>query len=332
MRAALPRRRGALGRGANLSGRIDAHAHLWDDHPATLRTLEGLDVRVLNLCIGHREDWRAEKEHYARMARAHPGRFAWCTALEAPRGDDPRWAERRIEEIAQDLDAGAVGCKLWKHVGMGARRSDGTWLRPDDPELEPVLAFLEREGVPLVLHCGDPRAAWEPLEGPLAAYYRRAPEWHLHGRADAPSRDDLRAAADRVLERHPRLRVVGAHLASQDDDLPALRLRLSRYANLAVDLSARLAELLRHDPSVVRAFLLDHAGRVLFGTDHGADLAGGARLPLADAERERRNAGYRHVWRLAAAALRHAPWELPADVVERILGGNARDWFPRLSA
>ena len=76
-------------------------------------------------------------------------------------------------------------------------------------------------------------------------------------------------ARDRVLERHPNLRVVGAHLGSMEYDTDEVAKRLEKYPNFAVDSSARLLDLAVQDKDKVREFFIRYADRLLFGTDLG---------------------------------------------------------------
>ena len=75
------------------------------------------------------------------------------------------------------------------------------------------------------------------------------------------------ASRDRILERHPRLTVIGAHLGSLEHDVDELARRLDRYPNFYVDCSARTADLTRQPPDKVRAFLVRYQDRVLYGLD-----------------------------------------------------------------
>jgi predicted TIM-barrel fold metal-dependent hydrolase len=153
---------------------------------------------------------------------------------------------------------------------------------------------------------------------------------------DHPSHRTLIAARDRVLARHPLLRVIGAHLGSLEYDVTELAVRLERYANFAVDTSARMPDLLRQDRAKVRAFLLKFADRVLYGTDVVQ------RYPVSSMDEPERRAHLasmrqRYVLDHAyfssdATTSRHGVdtegLGLPPDVAAAIMGGNAREWYP----
>jgi len=254
---------------------IDAHAHMAADEAPALSLLAELDVRALNISLGLDDSgrWRAASDfgadRFRELARVHRDRFAWCTSFDLPGLSDPTYAERVIAGLERDLAAGAVACKVWKNVGMELRDRNGDFVLLDHPVFEPVFRYLEQRCVPLIVHVGEPRACWLPLDerSPHYDYYREHPEWHMHGRSEAPSWEALLAARDRVLARHPKLRVVGAHLGSVEHDLVDLGRRLDRFPNLAVDTAGRLLDLAVQDPGKVRAFFKRYSDRILFGTD-----------------------------------------------------------------
>ena len=254
---------------------IDAHAHMAADSPEGSALLSELEVRVMNISLGLDAEgrWRAASDfgatHFRDLARAQPQRFAWCTSFDLPRFEDREYSERVIAELERDIAAGAVACKVWKNVGMEVRDRHGDFVLIDHAILQPLFAHLERRGVPVVLHVGEPKACWLPLDpaSPHYDYYSEHPEWHMHGRSDVPSWEALLSARDRLLARHPKLRAVGAHLASIEHDVSELAARLDRFPNLAVDTGGRLLDLALQDPGRVRSFFERYADRILFGSD-----------------------------------------------------------------
>jgi predicted TIM-barrel fold metal-dependent hydrolase len=251
--------------------RIDAHIHYADDDPALLSLLESRDLKLHNICVVHSEfdGWRAQAELYRDMAARFPQRFAWCTSFDLPDFNDPTWADRAITGLATDFAAGAVACKVWKNVGMEARKPDGSFLMVDDPIFDPVFEYLAGVGKTLLMHIAEPLACWQPLtpDSPHYNYYSRNPQWHMFNRPEFLSHATLIAARDRVAAKYPRLPIVGAHLGSLEYDVDEVAARLDRYPNFAVDMSARLADLAVQPSSKVRKFFEQYADRILFGTD-----------------------------------------------------------------
>ena len=109
-------------------------------------------------------------------------------------------------------------------------------MMPDDPIFDPIYALLVARGKPLMAHLADPIDGWLPLylENSHYSYFARNPEFHLYGKSGHVSHAALIAARDQILEKHPRLVVVGAHLGSLEHDLDELAKRLDRYPNFHV--------------------------------------------------------------------------------------------------
>ena len=275
---------------------IDAHAHFPADHPEAQQLLVELGVQVLNISLGLDSDgkWRegpmSGVQPYQRLADEQPRRFAWCTAFDPPTLQDlakPHdYQERTLATLSGEFAAGAVACKVWKNVGMEVRDGDGRLVGVDHALFTPIFELIQREDRVLILHTGEPRACWLPLDpqSPHYEYYREHPQWHMHGRADFPSHAELIATRDRVLERHPALRIVGAHLGSLEYDVDELAQRLRRYPNFSVDTAERLRDLALQPVERVRALFETHADRILYGSDLLFETAFSA---MSDEERAR---------------------------------------------
>ncbi len=320
---------------------MDAHIHYGDDDPAFLALLAEFDLKLLNICVAETtaSRWRDQADVYRMLTRQHSRQFAWCTSFDVPgpnAGAD--YIERVIAGLQQDFAAGAVACKIWKNIGMEARMPEGDFRMPDDPLFDPILAFIAREGRTLLCHIAEPLECWQPLnpDGVHYSYYSAYPEWHMHNRPGFPSHERLMAARDRMIEKHPALRVVGAHLGSLEWDVAEVAKRLARYPNFAVDISARLGDLAAQDSDVVRAFVCDYADRVLFGTDivmrkRLADVAADVRESTLNQVRATYRAYFDYFERSDDVTIRRKPVRglgLPEPVLRRIYLDNAREWYP----
>ena len=328
--------------------RIDAHVHLTSDGEAGLALLADLDLKLLNVAVPRqdREAWRARLAPWRALADAHPDHFAWVTGFDLPTWDadgklEPGYAERAIEELGADFAAGAVGCKIWKNVGMEIVKPSGEYLMVDDPLYDPIYDYLASKDSTLLLHIGEPLACWQPLDDPANphyGYYSSNPQWHMHGRTDMPSHADLVDARDRMVAGHPRLRVVGAHLGSLEYDVDAVAQRLDEFPNLAVDTSARLLDLALQDTDKVRAFLERYRDRVLFGTDL-VDGEPWSQRPAVEADerarstRARFEAEFAYYERDGEVHIRDRNVRalgLAGDLLDDLFAGNARRWYPGL--
>ena len=329
-----------------LTPAIDAHAHVIADEPESVGLLDALGMKLLNLCVPldaegrWREDEHCGPNRYRDLARSRPGTFAWGTGFDLPRFGDPGYASRVIAGLDRDFASGAVAVKVWKNIGMELKDPAGRFVQVDHEVFRPIFDHMEKNGYPAVGHLGEPLACWLPLDerSPHFGYYRDNPEWHMHGRAGFPSHGEIMEARDRVLDRHPGLKFVGAHLGSLEYDVAEIAARLDRYPNFAVDTSARVLDLAMQDAGAVREFFMKYQDRILFGTDLGArSLAGmkpDRRAGTLDwlGREWRAEVEYYSTGGMVRVRDREVQGlALPGTVVKKVLESNARRWFPRIS-
>lgn len=309
---------------------IDSHLHFLTEDPQTLRLPEELGLKFLNVCV-HQPDWQTrQRDPYQRIARACPSRYAWCTTFDLPGFGDANYHGRVLAQLDADFAAGAVGCKIWKDVGMELKDPAGGYALPDDPIFDPIYAHLAQRGWTLLAHIAEPLACWRPLDpaSPHYGYYKDHPQWHMHSRTDVPSHEQLMAARDHVLQKHPKLRVVGAHLGSLEYSLEEIAARFDRYPNFAVDTSARLGDLANHPRQKLIDFITRYQDRILWGTDVG--LWGTNPLPWI-----RENYGIERVFyetdRPVTINKRTVQGiALPDPILEKLYSTNAQRWYPGL--
>jgi len=321
---------------------IDAHIHYGDDAPELLALLDEFNLKLLNICVA--EDahggWRDQAETYARLTHQDPAHFAWCTSFDLPRFDDRGYLDAVLAGLDADFANGAIACKIWKNIGMEVRKADGSFFMVDDELFDPIYEHMVAKGWPLLTHIAEPLECWLPLKegSPHYGYYSRNPEWHMFNKPDYPSHATLMAARDNVLAKHPRLRMIGAHLGSLEYDVDEVAARLDRYPNFAVDISARLSDLAIQNSAKVRDFFVKYQDRILFGTDVVMRQAPSA-LPAA--ERAQALASLRQTYETHIAYLEHSgpvtvrsyPSEglaLPPSVLDKHWRTNSQQWYPGL--
>jgi predicted TIM-barrel fold metal-dependent hydrolase len=318
-------------------GRVDAHAHFLAEAKPVLDALDRLNVTAVNVCVVDRYDKGFETvapqhEMARRLARASGGRLPWIATFDDSGFAEPGFAARTLSGLDRAFGEGAIGVKVYKSMGMELKDAKGRYLLPDDPAFEPVFAGLEARGATVYGHIAEPMAAWLPLDpkNPDYDYYKSNPAWHVHGRPGVPSKEAILEARDRVLEKHPKLRFVGCHLGSMEEDVDAIARRLDRHPNFVVDTAARVVHLTLQPREKVRAFLVRYADRVLYGTDFvfmpGQDAAEAAR---------RLEVEYARDWRYFSSSdtvefegRQVQGLALPAPVLREIFRENARRWVP----
>jgi predicted TIM-barrel fold metal-dependent hydrolase len=201
--------------------------------------------------------------------RAFPGRFLTLTEPSFGLFQEPDYAQRQADAIAQAHAAGARGLKILKTLGLYLREriTSGPLVAIDDARFDPMWETCGGLGLPVFIHTADPAAFFEPNDRFNERYEELAehPDWSLGGEG-FPARTELLEARDRVIARHPKTRFVGLHVANNPGNLGYVAACLDRQPNLQVEIGARIAELGRQ-PRTAGRFFDRYQDRILFGTD-----------------------------------------------------------------
>ena len=306
-------------------GRIDTHIHVHRVLPAVIETLEQGEWHCLSICDS-RETGDAPSilpEMTAGTIKAFKeskGRLSWAATFDPRVFEAPDFAERVIAGIRRHFDQGAIAVKIWKNIGMSVKDKSGAYILPDNPAFRPIFEAVMKAGKTIVAHLAEPNNCWEP---PPAG---RDTEWNMVNKPGAPSKEAILSARDRVLSRYPKLRLVGCHMGSNEEDLVALAKRLDALPNFAVDCASRVRVLQKQDPAMVRQFLLKYQDRVLYGTDSTVNAtAEEARVAKSmDAVHERE-------WTFFAGDEASKNMALPEPVLRKIFHDNAVRWYPGIA-
>lgn len=319
--------------------RIDTHVHVNRPSPPVVAALQTNGWRILSICdsraIGDQPgDLEPQLRGTEALHRESAGRVAWAGSFD-PRGwEDPEFSSRTVAALEQQFREGAIATKIWKNVGMSIRSKSGAYLMPDNPVLAPVYELLQRRGHTLVAHLAEPNGAWLPLDehNPERGFYGSHPEWHMYGRPGVPSKESILEARDRVITRYPKLKVVGAHLGSNEEDLEALSKRLDRMPNFAVDLAARIRYFGAGDRANAIAFLTRYQDRILYGTDFTL-RADGDDQRAANSMTAQHDRDYLYLANAETMTYGRARVQglgLPEPVLRKIFRENALRWYPGL--
>ena len=200
---------------------------------------------------------RKYNEEAAALKALHPGRFLFCAALPLPD------VERALEEAKYALEVlGADGVKL-------ASNSYGQYL--GDPELEPLMAYLNSRKAVIITHPHKPSAANDKLIAavPLASYEYLA----------ETTRAILNMVAHDVLVRYPELKVVVPHCGSfLPNALPRFKGLLPVMINQGymqpVDVDANISRLYfdlagaATDDVIESLLTITEPSHILYGSDY----------------------------------------------------------------
>jgi predicted TIM-barrel fold metal-dependent hydrolase len=318
--------------------RIDSHIHIHRDAPRLALAFKesnwrGIDIVAYPGTGGESVDLEQKLRATLKVCRDSGGTLAWVSSFDARDFESPGFADRTIARLRQSFDDGAIGVKIWKTIGMSIKSKSGSYLLPDDPSLLPIYEAIQRADRTLVAHLAEPNAAWLPLDAnnPERSYYSAHPEWHMFGRTGPPSKEAILTARDRVLARYPKLRVVGCHLGSDEDNLKQLARRLDAYPNFAVDMAARVRYLARGDREQAREFLNRYQDRILYATDFalgdGDSAAAGRSL---QARHDRDWTFFSGSDKMDYAGLPTQGLGLSGKVLRKIFRDNALRWLPGL--
>jgi predicted TIM-barrel fold metal-dependent hydrolase len=321
--------------------KIDAHVHV---HGAATRFMAQAladRMRILTINVDYGDFPPLVDQQAAAIALRHgyPGRAAFVASFPAGELLAEDWPARALRDLDAAVAAGAVGVKVWKNIGMELRDADGRYVMPDDPRLEPLLDWIERKGLVLLGHQAEPLNCWLPMEQMTVRsdreYFTEHPQYYMHDHPELPGHDQILAARDRMLVRHPQMKFDAMHLASLEWDVDRIAAFLDKFPNASADLAARLVHLeyqAARDPARVRAFLVRYQDRLLYASDDSYGPADDDAAALAAV-----HAGWLSDWRFLATDLPMTTTEfkqpfhglhLPRAVIDKLYGGNARRLFP----
>ena len=321
-------------------GRIDTHIHIHREAPSLVSALRSANWRGLDIVVcpaSDDEPFDLEEKLGAtlKVERDSKGTLTWASTFDARGFEDANFSERTIARLRRSFDDGAIGVKIWKNIGMSIKAKTGAYLLPDNPALLPIYEAIERAGHTLVAHLAEPDGAWLPLDAknPELSYYSNNPQWHMFGKTGAPVKNNILEARDRVLARYPKLRVVGCHLGSDEDDLARLAKRLDAFPNFAVDTAARVRYFARGDRERVRQFLIHYQDRILYATDFSLrtdDTTAAARTLKVTHDRDW--AFFSGTEKMDYASHPTQGLGLPDQVLRKIFRENALRWLPGFKA
>jgi predicted TIM-barrel fold metal-dependent hydrolase len=154
----------------------------------------------------------------------------------------------------------------------------------------------------------------------------------MYGKPGVPTKPEILQARDRILERNPNLRIVGAHLGSMEANFKQIEEHLDRYPNFAIDLSSRMDYLAKQPRPYIIAFITKYRDRLIYGTDNVFSPGD----PVQKADKEWEDI-YANDWRYLATNdtvsydnRRAQGLALPESILRKIYHDNAVKWFPGL--
>jgi len=205
----------------------------------------------------------------ADLPGSYPGRFLVLTEPAWGRIAEPGYAKWQADEFARAREAGAVGIKILKDLGLYLREKirEEPLIKIDDPRFDPMWEAAGALKMPVFIHTADPDAFFTPVDRFNERWEELGnhPDWAFIGK-DYPTKPELLAARNRVIERHPKTTFVGHHVANRPENLGEVSQWLDKYPNLYVETGARLGEIGRQ-PYTAHKFFERFQDRIMMGTD-----------------------------------------------------------------
>jgi predicted TIM-barrel fold metal-dependent hydrolase len=209
-----------------------------------------------------------------QQSKAFPGRIAYATTFSIRDFNNDGWQEKTIAYLKNSFLQGAIAVKIYKVIGMSLKDKNGKLVMIDDPRFDPIINFIKQKNIPIIGHLGEPKNCWLPVEEMTIKgdknYFSEHPEYHMFLHPEYPSYEEQIAARDRMLEKHPDLSFIGAHLGSLEWSVDELAKRLDKFPHMAVDMAARISHL-QHQAKTnwqkVHDFCINYQDRLLYATD-----------------------------------------------------------------
>ncbi len=231
-----------------------------------IRQMDSLNIRVLNNLSGGNGDNLKKNADFIRSS-PHKDRFRLFVNVDWNGAGAPGWRERAVAQVEEGVKNGAIGLKVFKNLGLTTRKADGSRLKVDDPDLDPVWQACARLNIPVLIHVADPPQFWSPVD----FHNERWLELNVFpGRENPPDREpgfeQLMAERDRMFARNPKTRYINAHFGWHGNDFGRAARHLDSLPNVALEVAAVLSEYGRQ-PRAAREFFIKYQDRVLFGKD-----------------------------------------------------------------
>jgi predicted TIM-barrel fold metal-dependent hydrolase len=233
-----------------------------------LRTaLDGIGVQMMVVANNMRGDLLKRTMDTVRASATMKDRVRILTGIDFS-NVGPGWAARAVAALEADIAAGAVGVgEVGKQFGLSTRKADGTRLRIDDPELDPIWEAAARLKIPVFIHTADPQEFWQPIDFKNERWLelslfpgRRYPAEQF------PAFEQLMTERDNLMRKHKNTTFVVAHLGWHANDLGRLGKMFDEMPNVHGEVGAILYDLGRQ-PRAARDFFIKYQDRILFGKD-----------------------------------------------------------------
>ncbi len=320
--------------------KIDVHSHINSTNSAIAEQAIKDNVVLISVNV-EVPNWPSidSQEYFAILShKKFPEQLFYVTTFETKTINQPGWSNSQITRIKESLDSAAVGVKVWKNIGLVIKDKDSNFIMIDSPLFDTIFDFLEKNNIPVIGHLGEPKNCWLPLDQMTTKndrnYFSKHPEYHMYLHPEYPSYETIIRARDHLLEKHPNLKFIGAHLASLEWDVDEIAKRLDQFPNVSIEPAERMGQLQFQSITnwqKVHDFFIKYQDRIMYGTDLLE-----VRSDNADSTRNKAHNLWLNDWiYLTSGDSLQSPFvekkfkglRLPKEVVDKIYYKNAEKLF-----
>lgn len=322
--------------------KFDSHNHFNYFDTAFINQAEADNFRLLNITDDRPFGLPMEDQQKiaVQILEDYSSRVAYATTFSVKDWNKEEWPQETLSDLKKSFSQGAIAVKVWKNIGMDLKDENGKFVMISHPKFDPILDYLENNGIPLIGHLGEPKDCWLPLEEMAIKgnqnYYSNHPEYHMYKHPEYPSYEDQINARDQMLEKHPDLKFIGAHLGSLEWSLDELAKRLDKFPNMAVDL-ARMANLQNHAMNnwqKTHDFFIKYQDRLIYATDRAiGEPSNPSEMKKNVHESRMRDWKFfttDEVMQSSGFEGEFKGLKLPSEVIDKIYRKNAEKWLPGL--
>lgn len=200
-----------------------------------------------------------------RLKKTHPDRIYVFGSPDAKLyfSKKDTIGKAQIEYLKPFLDDGMDGIKLLE--GKPQMRKAYPFPPFDSEAWEPFFSFVEENAIPLMWHVNDPACHWSKDVSPWLIKQGWAyDETFINN-------EDQYSEVLRVLDRHPKMKVILAHFYFMSGDLGRLSSLLDTHPEVRVDLTPGIEMYMNFSKNIQETdlFFKKYGSRILYGTDTG---------------------------------------------------------------
>lgn len=246
---------------------VDCHVHFWDfkTEEEMMKIKDACRFARINVLSIYDRAKVNQNPECMYMKAKHPESFYAFGGLDySAIFSGLRSAEPSLcKQVDVMIDIGLDGVKMVE--GKPTERKVIP-IRFDDDFYKDYFSHLESLGFPLLFHVNDPEEFWDPQKTPSWA---KEQGWFYDG--TYPTKEQLYAEVESVLDRCPDLKVIFAHFYFVSADLERASHFLERNKHVCLDLTPGIEMYYNFSAKREewREFFIRYQDRIVYGTDIG---------------------------------------------------------------